>query len=527
QIKKNNYFRPFVNETIENIKNILSENEIVAIEKLKVNNTLEFCGGVQLWEERPGALENLKNSIAIKSVENDPGWYYGIIGNRSDIKNILDSANSKLAGKQNITLHAMLVEDRWNFARQLVRSTSVKTVGKSTFTEKIDKILLNRILGIPIFLLVMFSMFNIVFKLGKPVVNLTQFLLEKTSINLGNFLRGKNIPRIIVSLLVDGIINGAGSVIMFFPNIFLLFLFLGFLEDTGYLSRGMFLVDRAMLSVGLHGKSFISLLLGFGCSVPAIMSTRILDNRRDRILTMLVIPFISCSAKLPIFIMFASVFFPKNPAIIICTLYLTGIFFAILTAKILSKTTLASCNSSMMTELHVYHLPRFTNILKFALQKAMEFLKDASTYIMAGIIVIWGLSSVPFNVEYASEFSLLGIIGNKLKFLFRYTGYDFWQATVALIFGLMAKEIIISSFATLLSASGDTLGSALQQYFTPLSAFSFLLMILLYSPCIGTIAVFRRETKSWGWTTFMILYTFSISIITSSLFYQIGRFMFS
>jgi ferrous iron transport protein B len=525
---KNNYFRPLLKDAIENIKKILSREEVEAIEKLKISNTLRFCGSKKLWEEKPEALENLKNSIAIKAVEGDLEWYYNIIDNGRGIKGILDSVNSLLQTKYNMTLHTMLIEDRWNFAHGVVQKTTAKLSKNATVTERIDKILLNRILGIPIFLLAMFLMFNFVFRLGRPMVNITQFFLAKISAGLNNFLKSKNTSPILTSLLIDGIVNGVGSVVMFFPNIFLLFFFLGFLEDTGYLSRGMFLMDRAMISIGLQGKSFISLLMGFGCSVPAIMSTRIMDQKQDRILTMLVIPFMSCSAKLPTFMLFASVFFPKSPAIVIFSLYIVGIFFAVLTAKILSKSTaLASRCPSLLMELPAYHPPRFGGIIKFGFRKAMEFLKGASTYIMAGILIIWSLSSIPFGVEYASESSLLGIIGNRLKFLFNYAGYGFWQATVALIFGLIAKEIVISSFATLLSAQGDTLADALQQYFTPLSAFSFMLMILLYSPCLGATAAFRRETKSWSWTVFLVLYTLSIAIITSSLFYQAGKLIFS
>ncbi|MDR2778235.1 MAG: ferrous iron transport protein B [Rickettsiales bacterium] len=520
--KESSYFRNPLKSTVETIGGILPEKGIRAIEKLRISNTLRFCGGEELWGY-PESLESLKNSIAIKLLEGDSDWYYGIIDNGNDIENILAKTNSMLETKYNATLHTMLIEDRWNFAHDIVQKATEKMTRNVTATEKIDKIMLNRALGIPIFLSVMFLMFNFVFKLGKPMVNVTQFLLERTSAGLSNFLKIKNVSPNLLSLLIDGVVNGVGSVVMFFPNIFLLFFFLGFLEDTGYLSRGMFLMDRVMVSIGLQGKSFISLLMGFGCSVPAIMSTRILDQRRDRILTMLLVPFMSCSAKLPIFMLFASVFFPKNPAAIIFLLYIIGILLAAVTAKIMSKTIIISQQSSLMAELPAYHLPRFTNVAKFALRKAMEFLKDASTYIMAGIFIIWGLSSVPFNVEYASEFSFLGIIGNKLKFLFSYTGYNFWQAVVALTFGLIAKEIIISSFATLLSASGDNLSEALQQYFTPLSAFSFMLTILLYSPCLGAIAAFRRETKSWGWTTFMVLYTISLSVITSSLFYQLGK----
>jgi ferrous iron transport protein B len=374
----------------------------------------------------------------------------------------------------------------------------------------------------------MFLLFSLVFILARPIVALTEKILREATEYISTLLTNRSAHPLLASLLINGIVNGAGTVIAFFPNIFLLFTFLGLLEDSGYFSRGTFLMDRAMTSIGLEGKSFIPMLMGFGCSVPALMGTRILDKKRDRILTMLVIPFISCSAKLPIFALFASIFFPENPAAIVLLLYVTGLTAAALAAKILSRTVLRNqYPSSLFVELPPYHLPVFRNVLKYGLRNALEFLKSAGTYIMAGILVVWGLSSLPLGVEYASERSLLGMVGVKLAFLFRYTGYGFWQAAVALIFGLMAKEIIVSSLIALLSANGASLAATLRGYFSPLSALSFLITVLLYPPCISAILVFKRETKSWSWTLFMVGYTFLVAVTVSTIFYQIGRLFYS
>ncbi|MDR3078676.1 MAG: ferrous iron transport protein B [Rickettsiales bacterium] len=520
------YFREALADVLEKIKSQLQDEDIGKIISHSHENSRRSFGNVYSGHiSRADYVENLKNAVSLKLLEGKSSWA-GRLANGQEIEKTIGEASARLESEVGLDLQTMLIEDRWNFVHGIASRAVRRIAQESTISEKIDKILLNRFAGIPIFILVMFLVFSLVFRLGKPVVSLSEAILRRISSSLALFLGARNTPPLLLSLVVDGLVNGVGTVIAFFPNIFLLFTFLGLLEDSGYFSRGTFLIDRAMTAIGLEGKSFIPLLMGFGCSVPAMMGTRILDRRRDRILTMLVIPFISCSAKLPIFVLFASVFFPERAAAVVLLLYAIGFGGVLLAAKIFSKTLLKNrYPSSLFVELPAYHLPMVRNVLGYGLRNGWEFLKSASTYIMAGILVVWGLSSLPLGVEYASEQSLLGLTGSKLALLFRYTGYGFWQAAVALIFGLMAKEIVVSSLVTLLPTGGDSLAVTLGKYFTPLSALSFLITILLYPPCISSIIVFRRETKSLGWTVFLVAYTFLTAVTVSTIFYQVGRLL--
>ncbi|MDR1494764.1 MAG: ferrous iron transport protein B [Rickettsiales bacterium] len=525
QIAQTLYFREVLDDIIGKIRLQLSDEDIGDLTRYRLENSQRLAGDICHRDDGSKDGEVLKNAIAIKLLEGESSWS-NHIANLGELEKLIGEANDRLESELGSNLQTMLIEDRWNFVHSIASKSTRRIAQKASISEKIDKILLNKFAGIPIFILVMFLVFSLVFKLGSPMVGLAEATFRGISNYLTGFLGARNAPPLLTSLVIDGIINGVGTVIAFFPNIFLLFSFLGLLEDSGYFSRGTFLMDRAMMSIGLEGKSFIPMLMGFGCSVPAMMGTRILDRRRDRILTMLIIPFISCSAKLPIFVLFASIFFPNNAAAVVLLLYLTGFSMAALAAKILSITVLKNrYPSSLFIELPAYHLPILRNVLKYGFHNAWEFLKSAGTYIMAGILVVWGLSNLPLGVEYASEHSLLGMVGVKLAFLFKYTGYGFWQAAVALIFGLMAKEVVISSLATLLSLGNGSLAAALRRHFTPLSAFSFLITILLYPPCISAIIVFKREVKSWCWTIFMVTYTLFTAITLSTVFYQVGKLM--
>ncbi|MDR1425390.1 MAG: ferrous iron transport protein B [Rickettsiales bacterium] len=520
------YFREILNETIRKVKTNLSEAEVSEILRNNLASSQRSYGNVRFEEgQRTRDIENLKNAISIKLLEKESRWDKHLSGVEK-IKKLVGETGDSAELEPELDLQTMLIEDRWNFVHSIATGVTRKIAESESISEKIDKVLLNRFVGVPIFLLVMFIIFSLVFRLSKPIVALTEYSLKWAAEYLRTFLLARKAHPLLISLLVNGIVSGAGTVVAFFPNIFLLFTFLGFLEDSGYFSRGTFLMDRIMASIGLEGKSFIPMLMGFGCSVPAMMGTRILDRKRDRILTMLVIPFMSCSAKLPIFALFSSVFFPNNSAAIVLLLYVIGLIMAAVAAKILSKTILRNrYSSSLFVELPPYHRPILRNVLKYGFRNAMEFLRSAGTYIMAGILVVWLFSSLPLGVEYASEHSLLGILGTKLTFLFKYTGYGFWQAVVAIIFGLMAKEVVASSLAAILSVSGDGLAVALRNYFSPLSAFSFLITVLLYPPCLSATLVFKRETKSWGWTFFMLGYTFVLAVTVSTIFYQLGKFL--
>ena len=369
----------------------------------------------------------------------------------------------------------------------------------------------------------------------------------------------------LTSFIVDGIIGGVGGVLVFVPLIFILFLVLSVLEDSGYLARAAFVMDRFMHKlVGLHGKSFIPMILGFGCAVPGIMATRTLENERDRLLTMLIVPFMSCSARLPVYALIVAAFFSAYQGWVIFSLYLLGIVVAIVVAAIFKKTIFKGMSAPFVMELPPYRIPTVKGALIHMWERGVLFLKKAGTVILALSVVIWALSSLPVGVEYASQDSITGQIGTTLAPVFAPLGFGEWQATVAIIYGFMAKEVVVSTFGILYGIGEDSGGEAtaeeaapdeqvssetsegssieaapageeeaapeedpgfiavMQELFTPLSAYAYMVFVLLYIPCLATLATIRRETNSWKWPGFAAVYTFGVAYVVSLVVYQGG-----
>jgi ferrous iron transport protein B len=366
-------------------------------------------------------------------------------------------------------------------------------------------------------------MFLLVYVVAGPAVGFLEGILDYVTKRIVHHMIQHNVPALLQSFVTNSILGGVGAVVVFFPNMFVLFFLLSALEDSGYLARGTFIIDRLMYMLGLGGKSFIPIVMGFGCSVPAMVGTRILSNRRDRLLTMLVIPFISCSAKLPVFILFANTLFGDRAAAVVFSLYVLGLLMMIVVTKVLSMTVFKNSESILMMELPVYHLPIFRNVLRITWRDASEFVKKASTFIMLTVFFVWLLSSFPLGVEYASRESYLGMIGSTISPMFAWAGYGFWQAGIALMTGFLAKEAIIGTLGALFGGAEDTLSVVLGKLFTPLSAYSYLIMILFYTPCLTAVATFYRESRSSRWTLFFVSYTFLFGWIMSILVYQVGK----
>jgi len=369
----------------------------------------------------------------------------------------------------------------------------------------------------------MYLLFQLVFTLGSPLADLIDGFFGRLAENAEVFFEKQNLPSWVGSLVSDGIISGVGSVLVFLPNIMLLFLGISILEDSGYLARAAFVMDRFMHALGLHGKSFIPMLLGFGCNIPGIMATRTLESRKDRILTILVNPLMSCSARLPVYTLFASAFFPKNQGLVVFSLYLLGIVLAIFVAKVFKHMFFKGEVAPLVMELPPYRVPTLRNVLLSMWTRSSLFIKKAGTIIFLGVVLVWILSSLPLGVEYAGENSLIGRLGKILAPLFKPAGFGFWQAGVALLFGILAKEVVVGTLGTLYGASEEGLKEVLLEQFTPLSAYAFLIMTLIYIPCLASIATIKRETN-WRWTTLAVSYSLILGWVLSVLFYQIGRF---
>jgi ferrous iron transport protein B len=331
---------------------------------------------------------------------------------------------------------------------------------------------------------------------------------------------------IVSSLIVNGIINGVGGVLVFIPIIFLMFLMISLLEDSGYLARAAFVMDRVMHKVvGLHGKSFIPMILGFGCGVPGVMATRTMEHERDRMLTMLIVPFMSCTARLPIYTLFVAAFFTAYQGEVIFSLYFLGVIVAIIVATILKKVLFRGITSPFVMELPTYKLPSVKGVLIHTWEKTYGFIRKAGTIILAASIIIWVLSSFPAGVEYGSQESIIGQIGTVATPIFTPLGFNHWQPTVALIFGVAAKEIIVSTFSSLFGKSdedGGGISDALKNIFTPLSAYSFLVFVLLYIPCFAFVSTVKKESNSWKWAMILICVTIMTAYIVSFIVYNVG-----
>ncbi|HJJ39127.1 MAG TPA: ferrous iron transport protein B, partial [Methanocorpusculum sp.] len=395
-----------------------------------------------------------------------------------------------------LSLTEIISSQKYRYITEILdKAVTVKGDVRERATQMIDKIVMNRVLALPIFLAVMFIMFQIVFLLGAPLqralASFFSWLGELVSIPLADA------PEWVNSLVVNGVIGGVGTVVSFLPNIILMFLLLAVLENSGYLSRVAVIMDSVMRKIGLHGKSFIPMILGFGCSVPAVMATRTLDNPRAKKLTMLLTPFMSCSARLPVYTLFVGVFFTANQGLMLFLIYIIGVVIALLVGLLLRKTTLKADDSAFIIEIPAYHAPRIRDTLLSMWDSAKEFLTHAGSIIFPAVLVVWLLGSLPFGVEYASMDSVLGSIGTAISPFFAPLGFGIPEVSVAIIMGLVSKEVVVGSLGSIYGAGEAGLSAVLPSIFTPLSAFSFMLFILLYIPCLATLLTIRRESGSW------------------------------
>ncbi|WP_292882724.1 ferrous iron transport protein B [Methanobrevibacter sp. UBA188] len=395
-------------------------------------------------------------------------------------------------------------------------------VEKETTTDKIDRIVTNRFLAPFIFIFVMFLLFHLTFTIATPFCD----FIDEWFAWFGEYLAGALGNEILGSFLQDGIIGGVGGVIVFLPQIILMFLFLSILEDSGYLARAAFTLDKVMHSiVGLHGKAFIPMILGFGCGVPAVMATRTMENESDRLLSMMLIPFMSCTARLPIYSIFIGAFFVANKSIILLSIYLLGIVVALIVAGILKRTMFKGMSAPFVMELPTYKVPSLKGVLLHTWEKTKGFLRKAGTIILGSAIIIWILSSVPFGVEYGSQESVLGMIGSAIAPVFAPLGFSTWQAGIAILTGLVAKEVVVSTFTTLGGLEEDDEEGTIalvHDLFTPLSAYSFMAFCLLYVPCFAAIGAIKQETNSWRWPLIMCAITLVTAYIVAFLIYNVG-----
>ena len=398
--------------------------------------------------------------------------------------------------------NAALAEMRYHFIEAVCSECVVKAHESREMLRsvKIDKVLTNKYLAIPTFIAIMGFIFWMTFSvLGKWLSDLLALGIDSVTQLVDNALTAYGLNPVVHSLVIDGVFAGVGSMLSFLPIIVVLFFFLAILEDTGYMSRVAFVMDKLLRRIGLSGRSFVPMLIGFGCSVPAIMATRTLSSERDRKMTMLLIPFMSCSAKIPIYAVFTAAFFPNNGGLVMTCLYVFGMLVGIIAAKVLSKTAFTGKPVPFVMELPNYRMPSLKTVLLLMWEKAWDFIRRAFTVIFAATIVIWFLQNfdVRLNVVgQGSGDSLLAIIGTWLAPIFAPLGFGDWRVATALVTGLMAKEAVISTLGVLMGVGANLGSAALGTLFTLHSAVSFLVFCLLYTPCVAALAALRRELGS-------------------------------
>ena len=492
-----------IEEEISKLQQAIEQDERVSEEFL--GNYSSRWLAVKLLEEDEKVEEDLSKysepgSALFKQVEASRGHLFSVFS--EDIETVI-------------------VDNRYGFVAGVVREAVEREFEEPiTLSDRIDRILTNRVLGFPFFALFMWLMFFLTFFLGKYPMNWIDHLMR----GLGNLIN-TNItsPAWLQSMLVDGVVGGVGSVLVFLPQIFIIFICISILEDTGYMARAAFIMDRIMHWLGLHGKSFIPLLMGFGCNVPAVMATRTLESDKDRMITILVNPLMSCTARLPVYALFTAAFFAAHQGTVTFSIYLLGIILAIAMAKLFRRFLFPGESEPFVMELPPYRLPTLKGTFIHMWERGSMFLRKAGTVILAGSVVMWILSYLPPGVEYGSGASLAGKIGHVLEPLVKPLGFD-WRAAVALLFGFVAKEIVVSTYGTLLGVGENRamISSGLNQFFTPLTAYGFMAFTLIYTPCLATIAVIKKETGSWKWTAFAIGYSLLLAWIVAFVIYRVG-----
>ncbi|SHG67131.1 ferrous iron transport protein B [Thermosyntropha lipolytica DSM 11003] len=483
---------------------------------------------------------------AIKLLESDKEVIRKIkakLENSQEILSRLEESRQRIENMLNDDPEMAIIEGRYAFIRGAYReAVREKEIDRFSFTEAADKVLLNRVLGIPIFLGIMWLLFQFTFTLGAPFME----WIEEGFAWLGEYIGNNMNEGMLNSLLVDGIIAGVGGVIVFLPNILLLFLGISFLEGTGYMARAAFVMDKVMHRVGLHGKSFVPMLTGFGCNIPAIMATRTLENPKDRLVTILITPLMSCGARLPVYTLLIAAFFPKEVAgNVLFSLYLIGIILALLMAKVFRTFLFKGESEPFVMELPIYRLPTLKSVLIHMWERAWLYLRKAGTIILAISVIMWALLTFPMTDPYGNEWedpaeqlvnSYAGRMGQAIEPVLEPIGFD-WRTGIALIAGFAAKEVVVSTLGTIYSigdvealeegeetaVKGFAQRAREQSGFTPLTAYVLMLFTLLYVPCMATLAVIKRETGTWKWPLFTVFYTVVLAWTVCFIAYQGGK----
>lgn len=440
-----------------------------------------------------------------------------------------------LSGIADESYEARIINEKYDFIQEIIEEVLINKEEKSATTDKADKFLTHSVLGVPIFLLVMALVFFLTFTVGDWLKGFFENWLESFSAGVSDILAAINASEVVTSLVVDGVIAGVGGILTFLPNIFILFLALAFLEDSGYMSRVAYVMDGIMGRLGLSGRAFIPMLLGFGCTVPAVMASRALEDRHDRLRTIMITPFMSCSAKLPVYVMLSKMFFGKYALFAAYSMYIIGFVIALIVAFFMSKAIKKTTENDLLIELPEYKTPNARTIAIYVWEKVKDYLTKAGTTIFLASVLLWFILNFGMHgmVTDISE-SFGAMIGKGLVPIMSLAGLGYWQIVVALISGIAAKEVVVSSMAVLYGIGNISSLGGMHMLadilstdgFTAINAYSMMLFCLLYIPCIASIVTIKRETNSWKITLLAMVMQLGIAWGISTLFYQVGRMIF-
>ncbi|RXS90426.1 ferrous iron transport protein B [Geobacillus zalihae] len=482
----------------------------------------------RIAEQLPDDVPGNKRWAALQFLEGNERIAAYLRG-RLDLSPLLE-ARAEAEQKLGSSVAEQIYETRDRWIGEAIAVAAIALENKPlTWTEKIDVVVTNRYVGLPIFLALMYLVFMLTFNwLGTPLADqLDAFFSGPFTDWLSRLLDWAGASPFIKALVLDGIVAGVGGVLVFVPQIFILFFFISLLEDSGYMARVAMVMDRMMEAIGLNGKAFIPMIIGFGCNVPGVMAARTIEQPKERLLTILALPFMSCSARLPVYALFAGTFFVREQALVVFSLYVLGIVVALGLAKLFSSTLLKNESSLFVIELPPYRVPQALTLWRSTWEKGKGFIRKAGTFIFGGSVAIWLLTYIgPHGVGVAMDDSFLAAIGGLIAPLLAPLGFGAWQAGAALITGFLAKEVVVSTMNIIYHVHEENgLKQVIASHFTPLSAFSFMVFVLLYTPCLATVAAIRKETGSRKWTLLSIGCALTVAYVISFAVYQFGHML--
>lgn len=567
-----------IGEGVDNLLNTIidvyeGKNETTRRVNINYGNSIEnIISKLNIRLEKPKntKLQFPVRFISIKLIDRDKSIddYVSSLEGGNSILELRDKEVLEIEALHKESSETILTSARYGFIRGGLKETFKDKEDKSKSINRIDYIVTNKYIGLPLFFIFLWIMFECTFRLGSYPMN----WIGEGITWLGNLIKGNMANGIFKDLIIDGVIGGVGSVIIFLPCILILYAFMAFMENTGYMARAAFVMDKLMHKIGLHGKSFIPLIMGFGCNVPAILATRTIESRKNRMTTMLILPFMSCSARLPVFLLFAGIFFPTHAGLVLFCLYLIGIVIAILSALLFNRFIFKGKDIPFIMELPPYRIPTLKSVSIDMWDKSKQYLKKMGGFILIASIIVWFLQYFPLNKGLDKQYetkieqvihqsnagiinvtekdeqinilneeknrihqeqSFIGRLGKSMEPIMKPLGFD-WKMSVSVVAGFSAKEIVLSTLAVLYTGSSDNeeglkyqLMNATNQdgspVFTNLTVISFLLFILIYFPCVATIIAIKQESGSWKWSVFSMVYTTGIAWLISFIVYQVGN----